>query len=131
MDEVCGSDGITYSSVCRMLIESDDVYPMYDGPCNRTECQDAPVSNNNSTGRCSHCILLLICINCVPQLSKFCKYSQSRSTMYIVYKFTYSMLLQVCGTDFVTYPSICVLRSQTSNVRADYDGNLCIQAYSR
>ena len=46
MDEVCGSDGITYSSVCRMLIESDGVYPMYDGPCNRTECQDAPVSNH-------------------------------------------------------------------------------------
>lgn len=46
MDEVCGSDGITYSSVCRMLIESDGVYPMYDGPCNRTECQDAPVSKH-------------------------------------------------------------------------------------
>ena len=27
-----------------MLIESDDVYAIYDGPCNRTECEDAPVS---------------------------------------------------------------------------------------
>ena len=46
MDEVCGSDGKTYSSVCRLLIESDGVYPMHDGPCNETECQDAPVSNH-------------------------------------------------------------------------------------
>ena len=43
-EEVCGNDGKTYSSVCRMLIESDDVYAIYDGPCNRTECEDAPVS---------------------------------------------------------------------------------------
>lgn len=43
-EEVCGNDGKTYSSVCRMLIESDGVYAVYDGPCNRTECEDAPVS---------------------------------------------------------------------------------------
>ena len=43
-DEVCGTDGRTYPSVCRMLIETDDVNAIYDGPCNRTECEDAPVS---------------------------------------------------------------------------------------
>ena len=44
-EEVCGNDGKTYSSICRMLIESDDVYAIYDGPCNRTECEEVPVSN--------------------------------------------------------------------------------------
>lgn len=70
MDEVCGSDGKTYSSVCRMLIESDGVYPMHDGPCNRTECQDAPVSNHQMiltivAGHCSHCNLLLSLHQCI------------------------------------------------------------------
>ena len=36
-----------------MLIESDDVYAIYDGPCNQTECTDAPVSSN--------CSLLVVC----------------------------------------------------------------------
>ena len=44
-EEVCGSDGITYPSVCRLLLESDDVYVKYDGPCNQTECVDAEVSD--------------------------------------------------------------------------------------
>ena len=43
-EEVCGSNGITYSSVCRLVLETDGVYPIYDGPCNRTECQNGPVS---------------------------------------------------------------------------------------
>ena len=43
-EEVCGSDGKTYSSVCRLVLETDNVYPIYDGHCNRTECQNGPVS---------------------------------------------------------------------------------------
>lgn len=81
-----------------MLIESDDVYAIYDGPCNQTECIDAPVSSN--------CSLLVVCAHDLFNETN-CLY-----------------LLQVCGTDFVTYPSICVLRTQSSNVRADYEGNL-------
>jgi len=43
-EEVCGSDGITYQSVCRLFLESDGVYVKHDGPCNQTECVDAEVS---------------------------------------------------------------------------------------
>ena len=46
-EEVCGSDGITYSSLCRILLELDDVYVKYDGPCNQTECVDAEVNVDN------------------------------------------------------------------------------------
>ena len=45
---MCGSNGITYSSVCRLVLETDDVYPIYDGPCNQTECQNGPVSTQLS-----------------------------------------------------------------------------------
>lgn len=41
---MCGSDGVTYPSVCRLLLETDGVYVAYDGPCNQTECMDAEVS---------------------------------------------------------------------------------------
>ena len=78
-----------------MLIESDDVYAIYDGPCNRTECEEASVSN--------------------CQLHKC--YGSAMIPNFI---YTY-VQMQVCGTDIVTYPSICVLRSQSSNTRVDYE----------
>jgi len=43
-DQVCGSDGRTYKSVCRMILETDGVNVMHGGPCNATECQDGQVS---------------------------------------------------------------------------------------
>ena len=49
---MCGSDGITYPSLCRLLLESDDVYVKYDGPCNQTECVDAEVSVDNKALCC-------------------------------------------------------------------------------
>ena len=34
------------------------------------------------------------------------------------------MSIQVCGTDFVTYASVCVLQSQNPNIRVDYEGTI-------
>ena len=42
-DQVCGSDGRTYDSVCRMILETDGVKVKHGGPCSSAECQGGQV----------------------------------------------------------------------------------------
>ena len=37
-EQICGTDNRTYESLCRMILEADDVNVWFDGPCNRSDC---------------------------------------------------------------------------------------------
>ena len=42
--QVCGENGRTYTSLCH-LIQQSDTQVRFQGPCNRTDCPDSPVSS--------------------------------------------------------------------------------------
>lgn len=41
--QVCGEDGRTYASICH-LIQQSNTEVQFEGPCNRTGCENSPVS---------------------------------------------------------------------------------------
>jgi len=43
--QVCGTDNRTYESLCRMILETDGVDVLFDGPCNQSDCKST-VSDN-------------------------------------------------------------------------------------
>ena len=42
---VCGTNGVTYPSLCRLLQETGNEAVAYAGECDRDECQRGPVSD--------------------------------------------------------------------------------------
>ena len=40
---VCGSDGVTYQSLCHLLQTSTNVRVLYAGPCDTPDCQTGEV----------------------------------------------------------------------------------------
>jgi len=93
MTQVCGRNSRTYPSVCHLLQQSNTQL-RFPGACNRTDCPDRPVS-----------ITSVLC----DVLNIASHYSLCTAVS------------QVCGTDGVTYPSICDLRVQ-AEIRLDYEG---------
>ena len=41
---VCGTNGVTYPSLCQFIQDTGNEAVAYAGPCDRRECQGGPVS---------------------------------------------------------------------------------------
>ena len=62
-DVVCGTNGETYSSVCRLLQDTGNEQVAYAGDCDREECDGGPVSpfflpSTNQTSESAYSSLL-------------------------------------------------------------------------
>ena len=55
---VCGTNGMTYSSICRLLQDTGNVEVAYAGDCDADDCTGGPVSSN---------ILIIKLLQSVPQ----------------------------------------------------------------
>lgn len=47
--KICGTDNRTYESLCRMILEADDVNVWFDGPCNRSDCHGSVCGTDGVT----------------------------------------------------------------------------------
>ena len=51
---VCGTNGVTYPDLCRLLQDTGNEAVAYAGECDREECQGGPVSVVLSIQHCSN-----------------------------------------------------------------------------